>query len=628
MIMARRKNATNSNALFWQAAAGLRERFADTYGGIRAARAMLERGLRTFSFPSNDVVPDDLRHTACRLWRAQHSKTKTPFRMAFGGYSVTAGRGNYHAQSYPLVMERQLHTVFQLLGIDLEVRNAAIGGCPSFPYGWCLRQFLGHAPDVVSWDFSMNEAGGDPVGLEAYLRHVLTQFGTSSYSPKLIVKDTHLAVERRRLLQYYYNASVSSNSWSTARDPVVLHTDPAAQPFLELPESDRPVGFQSWRQFGAPKTAPGQSLHHPAVQEHELNAWLLTMHFLSALEYLAVASDDDNMREQCRASGIRLESEEDEEDTFLRGADDETKRRRHAPSQLPEPLYKQAVNSTQAWTSILFGEKAATATTEAGAGWHMNPVHCRTSFDPIVAGNLTDLVVSGTEGEDLDIMLPKSKMFYNRNWVLDLSDEEKKAKRNLNRFGGLGFVDSKKAYYGIYASGTLQFLLPYESFSSSSHNNNNSENENAPAVGDKATDWFKSVVICEVNEKRSVASACQTERDVQFTVGGVNATKKYATLLDAPGTVYLGKKLCTHLVVPEDARLTSRREIVVESEEAGGGGGTTSHVRRPPPKLRVDGEEERSVVGLLLTATIHNQHIVRREEACSISHVVWEQQLR
>jgi len=256
----------------------------------------------------------------------------------------------------------------------------------------------------------------------------------------------------------------------------------------------------------------------------------------------------------------------------------------------------------------------------------MNPVHCRTSFDPIVAGNLTDLVVSGTVGEDLDVMLPKSKMFYNRNWVLDLSDEEKKAKRNLNRFGGLGFVDSKKAYYGIYASGTLQFHLPYESFSSSSHNKYNSENENAPAVGDKATEWFKSVVICEVNEKRSVASACQMERDVLFTVGRVNATK-YATLLDAPGTVYLGKKLCMHLVVPEDARLTSRRDIVVESKDAGGGG-TTSHVRHPPPKLRGDDEEEQSVVGLVLTATIHNQHIVRREEACSISHVVWEQQQR
>jgi hypothetical protein len=27
----------------------------------------------------------------------------------------------------------------------------------SFPYGWCLKNFLGEDSDAVSWDFSMNE---------------------------------------------------------------------------------------------------------------------------------------------------------------------------------------------------------------------------------------------------------------------------------------------------------------------------------------------------------------------------------------------------------------------------------------------------------------------------------------
>lgn len=40
-------------------------------------------------------------------------------------------------------MERILSDPMKMLGIDLDVRNAAIGGIPSFPYGWCLKNFLG-----------------------------------------------------------------------------------------------------------------------------------------------------------------------------------------------------------------------------------------------------------------------------------------------------------------------------------------------------------------------------------------------------------------------------------------------------------------------------------------------------
>lgn len=44
------------------------------------------------------------------------------------------------------------------------VRNAAIGGIPSFPFGLCLKNELGSNADVVSWDFSMNEPGLRPEG--------------------------------------------------------------------------------------------------------------------------------------------------------------------------------------------------------------------------------------------------------------------------------------------------------------------------------------------------------------------------------------------------------------------------------------------------------------------------------
>jgi len=175
---------------FWKVAATIREDFSKRYGGENAARAILERGLSTFAEDQEDV-----KHTACRIQDAkEHSR---PFKFAFGGYSVTVGRGNFFSQSFPFVMERILKRPFQVLGVDLHMRNAAIGGIPSFPYGWCMQNFWGLDADVVSWDYSMNEAGGKREGMEAYVRHVMML----DRAPKLIVKDTHMATARRDLLK-------------------------------------------------------------------------------------------------------------------------------------------------------------------------------------------------------------------------------------------------------------------------------------------------------------------------------------------------------------------------------------------------------------------------------------------
>jgi hypothetical protein len=171
---------------FWKIAATMRKDFSKRYGGETMARAILERGMSTFS---------DINSTACRIRDAKEQGR--PFKFAFGGYSVTVGRGNLFSQSFPLVMERILKRPFDVLGVDLQVRNAAIGGIPSFPYGWCMSNFWGLDADVVSWDYSMNEAGGVPQGLEAYIRHTVML----DRSPKLIVKDTHMALARRDLLK-------------------------------------------------------------------------------------------------------------------------------------------------------------------------------------------------------------------------------------------------------------------------------------------------------------------------------------------------------------------------------------------------------------------------------------------
>jgi len=345
-------------------------------------------------------------------------------------------------------------------------------------------------------------------------------------------------------------------------DSIVVHTDPAVTPFLAVPEDKRPYGFKDWRKFGSPPGAPGQALHHPAVKEHEFIAWILVMHFLSALELVAADQAGSSILE-CSA-------------------------RDNNSKLLPPPVSVNRTNTTMDWFSILYGDVVDGKT--AGERWSLPPVHCRTSFEPILQGDLDSLIVSGIYGNGTDIMEPKGAMYYSKGWVLDLSDEEKLAKRKLDRFNGLGYVDSKKAYYGIYASGPLRLFLPYEGKSAAK-----------PKVGDAATDWFRSLVFCEVNEKR-VYGSCNAEKHIAYTIGGVNAT--LTKMIDSAGTLYYGKKLCLYAKVPPEAKIASR--IGLE------GNGTNSNITGTD-------------VGLSVDVRVKDMHIMKKELACSLSHVIWEQ---
>ena len=414
----------------------------------------------------------------------------------------------------------------------------------------------------------MNEAGGVPQGLEAYIRQTLTQFDNRK-RPKLIVKDTHMAGQRRTLLSRYM---------AHLKDPVVVHTDPATQPFLSRNEDDRPSGFQQWRKFGAPIGSPGQALHHPAVKEHELIAWMLTMHMLSALQ-LFVFSETENISIPCEAQDF--------------------------DSSLPPPQSGDITNSSNAlYPSTLFGVPGNTETTN----WSMNPIHCRTSFEPILRGNLATIVVNGTTAEKVELLLPKSLMYYNKGWTMDLSEGEKAAKRKLSLHEDLGFIDGKEAYYGIFNSGTMGMLLPYVTRTGATSKVSSESNVPSPKVGDAAKDWFSNVVVCQVNEKRD-AGACNSATDMGYRLGGIDTN---GTLMSDVGTLYLGKKLCTSLSVPESAKLTSRRELKHQSGEQDYG------LDEP-----TEGQDE---VGLLVELHVTNRHIVHINQACSVSHVIWEEQ--
>jgi len=611
-----KNNNSNDNQAFWQLAQTLRANFSATYGGENAGRMLLDRGLGSYG---NDQQPQ-VQTTACRFHRAKMQNRS--IYMAFGGYSVTAGRGNLHTDSYPHQLQLLLEPLLQATNLTLQVTNAAIGGVPSFPYGWCMKEFWGHSktdngndsqsqlsatPDVVSWDFGMNEATGSPEGLESYIRQLLATYG-SSMIPKLVVKDSFAARDRRKLVLDEYSVIL--------KDPLVLHTDHAVESMFQATTADheqdfkRPLGFQKWREWGAPKGAPGQAPHHPAKQEHKLDAWILAMHFLASLEYMVAMEEKgvESSQDWCPTTP---------KDSSL---------------VLPPPVWRKITNDTTntlPYEPIFFGAPMkqtninydSNDTPSSQELWRMNSIHCRTTFEPKVSGDLSELVVNGTVAEDLNVILPKSQQYYNRGWTYDLSTAERAAKRKLNLYPkGLGFVDSKEAYFGIYESKAMTLFLPYQARSS----NVNSKSL-VPQIGDTANDWFESIVLCQVNDKNTLDSAfsdpnsCQFGRDVGIRIGGVeipqNATKMFSNI----GSLYLGKPICKHVPIPSTAKLTSHNTLLQDGNDRKG------MIRGTPFDDIRSKLLETDEIGLLVQVYVANPHIVHVNQACSLSHVVWEE---
>lgn len=72
--------------------------------------------------------------------------------MIFGGSSVTAGHDNFFNQSYPMTFQRRMKKVFELLGINLTVRDIAQGANNCIPYLHCTESMGGKNPDFVNWE--------------------------------------------------------------------------------------------------------------------------------------------------------------------------------------------------------------------------------------------------------------------------------------------------------------------------------------------------------------------------------------------------------------------------------------------------------------------------------------------
>ena len=474
------------------AIAALKTAFRDRYGP--SSQTILTKGIRTYG---------SIQPTAERMLRA--AARQRPFVMAFGGYSVTVGRGNFFHQSFPFVLQRVLGDTFQQsLGISLEVRNGAIGGIPSFPYGFCLQHFLGNDADTISWDYSMNEGNGATI-LEAYIRQGLAL----PHHPMLILLDTNN--ERCDTLQQYNDLGILTDSISMAKGEVV---DKA---LLSLPENQRPPGLRNWDQFGAPKQCPGRGSWHPKWMEHELMGWMLAMHMVTGVEAaMDIMAKNENWKTKY-------------------GEDDSPVKR-----SFPAAIHTVPVNEGSV-TQLLFGHA------DENNKYTLNDISCRTSFLPALDQNrsLPSIVVSGLRHTDLDMIEERTDDLYKEGWVLDVSNVERETKKKVERCGGLGYIDMKIALYGIADSGPLRVWLPYEG------SLQKSTSERA------ASTWFDGLILCEANERRD-DNACQLNKDLIITVCGIKVDS--ISHIDGAG-VYLNRKTCVNIGIPSSAEVTNLGQV-------------------------------------------------------------------
>ena len=325
-----------------------------------------------------------------------------------------------------------------------------------------------------------------------------------------------------------------------------------------MKETHLPPGLQNWTEFGAPAGAPGKVRQNLTLKQHELYGWLLSMHILSAMELVA--------RSMLEGSSL---------------ADASVSR----ASRLPAPI----TGATEKWSSLLYGSKSNQSSSE----WAVGGTACRTAFDPVVSGGLSESILSGTAGEDVDILHPKGAMYYTKGWVLDLEPAERRKKQLMRQWDNLGFVDYKKAYYGVPASGALRLFLPLETIDSTEV---------------AATDGVRFLVLCQ-SDADGGDHGCDLARDVTYTVGGINASKVEWVYSDV--VAYVGKRLCVTVEIPDDAKLVTEKEAVRAAKAA-------RRLRRSQHRQLA------SRLGLGVEIRVTNERVTWHKGSCSIAHVIWQ----
>eukprot|EP00976_Prorocentrum_cordatum_P091569 1188581-Prorocentrum_minimum.AAC.1 len=95
--------------------------------------------------------------------------------VIFGGTSVTAGHDNLYNQSYPFAFERAASCAFKAAGINLVVRNAALGANQAFQYSLCNQWMYGPDADLVFYEINAMANADGSTDYEIALRNFFNE---------------------------------------------------------------------------------------------------------------------------------------------------------------------------------------------------------------------------------------------------------------------------------------------------------------------------------------------------------------------------------------------------------------------------------------------------------------------
>jgi hypothetical protein len=143
--------------------------------------------------------------------------------------------------------------------------------------------------------------------------------------------------------------------------------------------------------------------------------------------------------------------------------------------------------------------------------------------DAVVSSPLQNLVTAGAAAPmslkrmnltTKDLLQPKGIQVFHQGWVYDVEHASKKLKQRT--LPDLRFTDWKTAWYGVQASGVLQFDIPL------SITINHEDTDTATTIT-TATTVVKRLVICQADDPLEVGG-CAFRKDMTFTVNGMMVT--------------------------------------------------------------------------------------------------------
>jgi hypothetical protein len=154
----------------------------ESYNIAQSELLNIEKRWQISEFPAF-LKSCSMRHSS---WEYLKNKYKThilnaaihgsdTFVISFLGSSVTAGHDSQFSQSFPVLVGKSLHPIFEKLNVTLISRNAAMGNNPCMPYDVCSKVFAGDDADIVHWEQTYNCGFGDSGKIiEQFIRQTLT----------------------------------------------------------------------------------------------------------------------------------------------------------------------------------------------------------------------------------------------------------------------------------------------------------------------------------------------------------------------------------------------------------------------------------------------------------------------